>query len=257
MTVRLKSVRGLGPDCHVLVWSLLWRLCRQPCCLRVFCAVHGLVARLLRLVVGRYRVCRRSLEPFLALVDFHAVYNLHRAINHHAPANDEQWGRGYCRWLYYGHNADEQHEGWLNPPYKADVGEASGGREVEKLVYCAKDQYGGKHVNEPVDKCVWQHGEQAAEYQAANPHYGERWLRPGYEVAMGIVNVKAVTVALAFLRKVGNAAYESRHEKYGTNEDGDPCYGLLAVFHEQCADSNCAYGAEDGALYGFHFLVEL
>lgn len=125
------------------------------------------------------------------------------------------------------------------------------------MVYGTKGQYGGKYVNESVDKGIGEHGKQSAEYQAAKAHYWECGLRPGYEVAMGIVNVEAVLVVLSFLRKVGYATYETRHEKYCTYEDGDPRHGLLAVFHEQCADNDCAYGAEDGALQDFHFLVEL
>lgn len=132
------------------------------------------------------------------------------------------------------------------------MGKARGDSKVEKLVYCTENEYGGKHIHQAVDECVWKQGEDGTKDEAAKSDNGKHRFRLDYEVALGVVDVKVAVGAFAFGGKVGYAADYAGDEEDDTDENGNPRYGLLTIFYEQCSDDDCADGAKNGTLKDFH-----
>ena len=103
--------------------------------------------------------------------------------------------------------------------------------KADKLVYGSKDEYCRQDIHEPGDERGGHEGKDETEHQTAYAHDGEMGFHACELTALGVKHLWHVFTATR--TKVSGARHHPRQEKHHTNDDGHPCYRLLAIFYQQ------------------------
>ena len=156
------------------------------------------------------------------LVGLDAVDELYEAIDHHAPADDEEGCCERVHGLQHDEHGDGKDEGGhepIEPPYATH---AARSEEADELVDGAEDDHGCQRIHEARDERGGHEGEDDAQEHATDAHEGERLGR--------------------------ETRHETRHEEQCSDGDGQPMGGLLTELDKERTHNNGDDGAHDETL---------
>ena len=193
------------------------------------------------------------------VVDLQGVDEFGDTVEQGTPAKDEHGhGRGIHR-TDDDVEAREQDDAGQYPVAEAYLAEMTGVEQVHELVDGTQDEDAADDIHQSCDKDIRGEGQKETEDGAADTYDGEGGLADGDTVTLGIGDVGTIRQGflLGHLTErviIDHHRDDARQEEQYTDDNCNPCDGVVGVLDEHDADGNGADGAENGTLEYLHIV---